>query len=186
MSRETITDVAAMKAGFPAKPPSIEGRPTLKTLLKVMVHMRACGMSHRTPGKPLGKLYLVLLANQYALYTASPYPTRAGNPGAVPFYAPNSNPTQRKQVEDNFNVNFKLHHDENNMDMALIERFYSMLDPSYEEELRDATASQANPTFLQIFGYAVQRYGNTTPQSRLENKNSMLHAWHQDDGMEAL
>jgi len=81
-----LTDLAAMRLGFPTVPSRFEGRPNLNILIRGLRHLMECAKSHRTPGQPLGKLYLCVLANTYAIYTAQAYPARAPNPGGAPFY----------------------------------------------------------------------------------------------------
>ena len=145
-----------------------------------------CAKSHRTPGHPLGKLYLAVQPAMYALYTQQAYPQRAGNPGDTPFYAVNSTAAVRKQADNTFGLLFCLHHDENTMDQALIERFYASIDMEYEMDMREAVVAIPNATFLQVFDQAIRKYGRTTPTSQKKNFDSMTAQWHPSDGVQRL
>ncbi len=138
-------------------------------------------MSHRTHGYPLGKLYLAIRQPSYALHTQHPYPSRRVDPGETPNYNPNDNATARKIIKNQFAVNYKLHHDENTMDMALIKRLYAMLDQEYAQELRDSVVRFANPTFLDVLDDGVQKWGQTTPSTRMENIASQTSPWNVAD-----
>ena len=87
---------------------------------------------------------------------------------------------------NSFQANYKLHHDKNTIDLALIERFLSMMPKKWDDAIRERTSTMANPTFLQVFQVAIRKYGDTTPSSRKENLDSMLNKWHPDDGIETL
>ncbi len=143
-------------------------------------------MLHQTHGYPLRKLYLAIHALSYALHTQHPYPARRGNPGKTPNYNPKDNATAQKVIKNQFAVNYKLHHDENTMDMALIKRLYAMLDPEYAQELQDRVVHFAKPTFLDIFDDAVQKQGQTTPSTRMENIASLTSPRNSADGIHRL
>ena len=63
MSQYGTTDLQSMKAAFPPAPHAIEGRPTLKALLRILKHIMECAKKYRIDGQPLGKLYLAVPAN---------------------------------------------------------------------------------------------------------------------------
>ncbi len=69
------------------------------------------------------------------------------------------------------------------MDMALIERLYAMLDGEYAQELRDSVVRFANPTFLEVFDDAVQKWVQTTPSTRMENIASLTSPCNAADGI---
>ena len=104
------TKLSAMKASFPPAPYKIEGKPSLKSLLRILKHMMECAKKHRTDGQPLGKLYLCVPPALYALQTAIAYPTRAADPGDSPFYAAGSTATQRKQCDNQFANLYRKYH----------------------------------------------------------------------------
>ena len=84
------------------------------------------------------------------------------------FFTPTVNTYRWKAVkrnirEDIFGVNYKHHHDKNNMDQALIECFYTMLALNYEEHLRDSIVTLPNPTFITIFKRAIRKWGLSDP-----------------------
>ncbi len=132
MTNYGCTNLAAMSDGFPSKPDTIQGKPNLKILLHPCLrHLCSCAMSHCTHRYPLGKLYLTICAPSYALHTQHPYPERRVDPRKTPHYNPNDNATAQKIIKNQFAVNYKLHHDKNTLNMALIEHLYALLDPKY-------------------------------------------------------
>ena len=90
------------------------------------------------------------------MHTAQAYPARRANPGQVPLYAPGASATERNIVDNSFQVNYKLHHDENTIDLALIERFLAMMPEKWNDAMRERTSTMANPTFLQVFQVAIR------------------------------
>ena len=111
----------------------------------------------------MGKLYLELRQQSYALHTANPYPQRTLDSGATAIYQGDENATQQKAIDNAFEVAYKRHHDENTMDQALISRLYSFLDDDHGQTLRDAVYRIPNPTFHDVFDAAVREWGQTTP-----------------------
>ena len=121
MANYGVTPIVEMRESFPAKPPAGEGKPDLHRLLDALRHIVDCAMTHRTPGQPLGKLYLAVRAPSYALHTAQPYPQREADPGHAETYIPGMDAAQRNNVKNAFTRRYKRHHDENNRDHGLIE-----------------------------------------------------------------
>ena len=93
---------------------------------------------------------------------------------------------QRRNTKNAFAVNYKRHHDENNMDQALIKRFLQMIDPDYTQSLHDATCHLANPTFINMFDQAVAMWGRTTPEARNANRACLTEPWNPADGVNRL
>ena len=187
MSEHGTTTIAAMMSAFPVKPPTRDGRPDLKYLLfPCLRHICSCAMSHRTPGQPMGKLYLALRQQSYGLHTAQPYPQRTPDPGETAVYQGNETATQRKAIDNTFEVAYKRHHDENTMDQALISRLYALLDEDHAQTLRDNVSRIPNPTFHEVFDNAVRKWGQTTPQSRLDNINALTAPWDAAEGVDKL
>ena len=186
VSLQKPVDIADMRAAFPAMPMPIRDKVTLKGLVRVLSHIVDCAASHRTPERPIGLIHLAIPNTLWHNYSGGTYPTRAANPGAVPFYGPNANGQRRADVNNAFAVHYKAYHDEQAMDGALSERFELMLPAKAAQELRVMKLTMANPTFLQIFTRAVQKWGRTTPTQRMQNRNDMTADWNAADGMSSL
>ena len=95
------------------------------------------------------------------------------------FFTPTVNTYRWKAVkrnirEDIFGVNYKHHHDKNNMDQALINRFYAILASNYKEDLCDSIITLPNPTFITTFKHAVTKWGQSNPSLQNTNKKTML------------
>ena len=132
------TDIDTIRSGFPPKPLQIEGRPSLhlQGLVYALDHLVDCGLSHRAPTQPFGKLHLVIDPTLWNNYSAQSYPARTLDPGNHPIYPANAGPTGHANIDNKFAIRNKGYTDEHEMDIALIERFYSLLEPSYEQDLR--------------------------------------------------
>ena len=180
------TDVATMTLAFPAMPPYHQGPINLKTLLKLQEHLINCAMTFQVDGRPKGYLDLAVGQAIYALYTANAYPARTADPGPRVIYTPNANALQQKNQENVFAINYKNHHNKQNMDRALTNCLYAMIGPDMAQNLRDNVIALANPTFLQVCDEAVRMWGHTTPTSRAKNLESLKAPWHPTEGMAKL
>ena len=121
----------------------------------------------------------------YAIYTAELYPARTANPGERVIYTNGANAIQQKNQENVFAIQYCAHHNKNHMDRAVIDRFYICLG-DYHQDLRDQTATMANPTFLEVCAKAVAMWGHTTPSSRQANLDTLKNPWHATEGMAKL
>ncbi len=61
-----------------------------------------------------------------------------------------------------------------------------MLDQEYAQELCDSVVRFANPTFLDVFNDAVQKWGQTTLSTRMENIASLMSPWNASDRIHRL
>ena len=91
----------------------------------------------------------------------------------------------RRSIEITFAVAYKLFQNKNTMDLALIKRFYGMLDDR-AEDLRDEMLGIANPTFLQVYDAAIAQWGHSTPSYCEANIASITDPWHETDSMKKL
>lgn len=180
------TDVATILAAFPSMPMIYEGPQSLKTLLAIQEHLISCAQTFRVDGRPLGLLDLAIPPALYALYTALAYPARTADPGATPQYAPNAGAVARLNTENLFALEYRSHHNERNMDQALINRMYLILGTERAQDLRDSLVDTANPTFLQACARAVALWGHTTPAARDANLATLKDPWQASDGMAKL
>ena len=103
-------------------------------------------------------------------------------------WCPGSNETARENVDNIFSLNDKVHHDENNMDEALIERFYDLLDPTHASNLREVMLAHFGvpATFIQTFESTMHKWGTSTATSHRDNRNIMVDAWYPNGGMTKL
>ena len=122
-------------------------------------------MTFRVEGQAMGYLWLAVVPQIYAIYTADIYPARTANPGERVIYTNGANAVAQKNQENVFAIQYRAHHNENHMDRALIDRFYICLG-NHHQDLRDAVAAMANPTFLEVCAKAVAMWGYITPLSR--------------------
>ena len=80
---------------------------------------------------------------------------------------------ERPNVNNNVALLFKLYHEDINMDMALVEVFYELLDGDYSADLREIMLSFANASFLTLFKQAIPKWGISIPGQQLTNCNTI-------------
>ena len=102
----------------------------------------------------LTHLYQAVPDAVYALHTADAYPVRAIDPGQRPTFVGPEADIARRNIENTFAVAYNLFQNEITMDLALMERFYGMVD-NRAEDLRDEMRGIAKPTFLQFYDAAI-------------------------------
>ncbi len=101
------------------------------------------------------KLYLIINASFYPLYTIRAYPNHAPYPGLTPFYTNNANATACVQVTNMFLLNYKLFHEECRMDITVSNCFYLLLEENYITDLHELMLAFPEAMFLQLFNQAV-------------------------------
>jgi len=71
------TDKAEMLEAFPAAPPAILGKPTIRELVRILQHLMACKQSHQSDISCLNLLSVCIPEQLYHHYneTNEPYPT---------------------------------------------------------------------------------------------------------------
>ena len=102
MSTEAGKDKTTIMAGFPPAVTPMTGEPTLREIIRVLMHIIACAQSLYTDISPLNYLFLVVTPQQYARITQEPYPPFPQDPGSVAPYT-EGDVNQRAQIKDNFN-----------------------------------------------------------------------------------
>jgi hypothetical protein len=76
MSALTETSLTSMKAVFPTAPTPIHGIPTLMSLINLMMHMRRCSQTQKTPvSATINMLFLAASPDQYLYFTNKTYPS---------------------------------------------------------------------------------------------------------------
>ena len=80
----------------------------------------------------------------------------------------------------------KSNHEELQMDIALSNLFYLLLEQDYAANLRELMLAIPEPTFLQLFKCAIRKWGNSTPGQQKANYNAMYKQWHPNEGTTKL
>jgi hypothetical protein len=76
MSALIETSLTSMKAAFPTAPEPIHGIPTLALLFDLMLHMRCCSQTQKTPASAtMNMLFLVASPDLYLYFTNRAYPS---------------------------------------------------------------------------------------------------------------
>ena len=90
------TSKAEMLAAFPPSVPAIVGQPSLKEMIRLLMHLITCSQLHHVEyGNGLNLLHICLPAHLYENFVADPanqpYPNFANNPGDLPAHNTNGN-----------------------------------------------------------------------------------------------
>ena len=187
MSTAVEKDKATIIAGFPAPVTPMTGEPTLREIIRVLMHIIACAQSLFTDISPLNYLFLVVTQQQYARITQEQYPQLPTDPGIIPPYTNQMDANQRAHAKANFEYEKARYTNCLEMSKALIERFLSLLSPKIRETYqKNVLLARPNATFLTVLLYFIDNYAFSTELDRTENRNRMLKDWHPADGFDAL
>ena len=129
MSTAVEKDKATIIAGFPAPVTPMTGEPTLREIIRVLMHIIACAQSLFTDISPLNYLFLVVTQEQCARITQEQYPQLPVDPGIIPPYTNQMDANQRAHAKANFEYEKARYTNCLEMSKALIERFLSLLSP---------------------------------------------------------
>ena len=102
MSTTVEKDKATIIAGFPAPVPPMTGEPTLREIIRVLMHIIACAESLFTGISPLNYLFFVVAREKYARITQEQYPQIPADPGIIPPYTNQMDANQRARAKANF------------------------------------------------------------------------------------
>ena len=72
-----------------------------------------------------------------------------------------------------YSIALKAHEDENTMDNLLLEEFLDMLDEDTATYLQDRVIYIVEPTFIQVYNIAYQKWGGSNPTLNLANRAKM-------------
>ncbi len=90
------------------------------------------------------------------------------------------------QVNILFPPNYKLHNEERHMGITISESFYLLIEEDYVVDLHKLMLAIPEPTFLQLFKYAITIWGNSTSGKRKANDNAMYKSWYPNNGTTKL
>ena len=177
---------ADMLAVFPEPPPKIIGIPNLREMIRIMYHMMACSQSHASQASPLGLLFVCLPQPLWAAYSQDPYPADPMDPGFVPAVNPNFSPVEADNYKSQWAYVKTVYEDFRTMNSALIDRFLSLMDPTYTTDFTYARVTHPTLQFRDCFTYFIGRYGATNETERSENRERMKAPWTLQEGWERL
>jgi len=144
-------------------------------------------MTYRLAASPIGMLYIACNANLWHHWSGGAPPARTANPGDTPFIVQWTTRNDAARIRDRWAVTKRKHNAENSMDEALILRFYECIENDYAKDIRDDLLGIANPTFLQVFERATEKYGKTTAAQRMETRTRLRNTkWNPSDGTTRL
>ena len=191
MSTAMETSLADMKAGFPFAPESIQGIPTLESLIELLFHMCQCAQTHCSPvSDNMNLLFFACPRFIYGFFAADAYPDAlAPIPPAVENvtdYTNCSNKNDRATTCAKHALNRKTGADIITMNAALADVFLDAVLVGVRAAFQQRCLRKPNIVFVPMFKWLVQHYGTTTAEDRDANRQQMAADWHPGDGFNAL
>ena len=179
---------AEILQGFPAAVPAMTGEPTLRELIRVLMHLMQCSLSLFTDLCQHNYLFLVLAPDIYKNETGQDPPAIPGNPGHRTSYENCTNSAAaRAERKDEFEHNKVRHENCRHMNEALVERFLSLLLGSIRTQYLGAQfVKTPNAKFIEVYEWFVSKYAHSDEMDRADNRKRMLTDWHPNDGFETL
>ena len=155
-------DKATILAGFPPPVTPMTGQPTLREIIRVLLHITACAQSLFTDISPLNYLFLALNEPQYARVTQELYPEVPADPGEILRYQEDHDANERSHVRDTFNRDKTWYTNCLEMDKALTERFMSLLEATIRATYETSVMlTQPNATFITVIRWFVDNYAHS-------------------------
>jgi len=175
-----------MLAAFPEACPKVIGQPTMRELIRVLMHMILCSQSCDYALSNCNFLFVCVPDWLYGLYTQEPYPNRVANPGPSPVFSINGTPAQHANEKSAWELNNKYYVEPRTMDSALITRFTSLFDEQFKRGFVKRYISNPKMTFRECFDWFYDAYGKYDEHDIAENEQRMKKPWSMHDGWEIL
>jgi hypothetical protein len=178
MSTAMETSLADMKAGFPFAPESIQGIPTLESLIELLFHMCQCAQTHCSPvSDTMNLLFCACPHPIYRFFMADAYPEAfAPTPPAVdkvPDYTNCSDKNDRATTRAKHALNRKTRADIITMNAALTDVFLDVVSVGVCAAFQQRRLHEPNIVFVDMFEWFAQHYGTTTAEDRDANRQQM-------------
>jgi hypothetical protein len=191
MSALKETSLISMKIAFPTAPKPVQGIPTLQSLIELMLHMCRCAQTHKTPtSKDMNMLFYAAAPDLYAFFTKEAYPKKF-----FPFPKEVEEvPDFKNCTDDNQHETLRLTHalarktraDIITMNAALSDVFLVNLPKLIRNGYNPIHMGSPNTVFLHMFQWFIKKYGVTTAEEQVENRQQMAADWQPADGFEQL
>jgi hypothetical protein len=185
------TSLTSMKAVFPTAPKPIQGIPTLKSLIDLMLHMCRCTQTHKTPASTkMNMLFCAVSSGLYSFFTTEtypasffPFPTKVD---AVPDFSGCTTNNERETLKSTHALARKMRADIVTMNAAPSDVFLSQLPKSIRKTYEPIRIKQLNTVFLHMFDWFTGKYGKMTTEDYKKNRQRMATNWHPSDCFEPL
>jgi hypothetical protein len=185
------TYLTSMRAAFPTATEPIQGIPTLASLINLMLHMRRCAQTHKTPPSTrMNMLFCAASPGLYSFFTTETYPASffpfPTEVDAVPDFSGCTTDNKRETLKSTHALARKTHSGIVTMNAALLDVVLAQLPKLICKTYKPIRMKQPNTVFLHMFDWFIGKYGKTTTEDREENQQRMAADWHPSDGFEPL
>ena len=185
------TSKSEMLAAFPPSVPAIVGQPSLKEMIRLLMHLITCSQSHHVEyGNGLNLLHICLPEHLYQRFVADPanqpYPHFANDPGDLPAHNAGGNAMVWSNEKLQWERAKMVYRDELNMDKALTDRLLQLTPSEYKQEFTLRLQTEPNMRFQDAFQYFVTRYTQADEHDRSENKATMDWDWTINDNFPVI
>jgi len=191
MSALSEASLTSMKAAFPAAPDSIQGIPTLASLIDLMLHICRCSQTQKTSASAtMNMVFCAASPGLYSFFTTEANPTTffpfLDEVDAVPDFSTCNSDNKREILKATNARDQKTRADIVTMNAALSNVFLANLPKVICETYEPICMKQLNMVFLHMFDWFITKYGKTTTEDCEENRQRMAADWHPSIGFEPL
>ena len=191
MAASTEFSLTSMKAAFPAAPDTIQGIPTLASLIDLMLHICRCSQTQKTPASAkMNMLFCAASPGLCSFFTNETYPTNyflfLAEVDSIPDFSACNSDNECKTLKATNARDQKTRAYIVTMNAALSDVFLANLSKAMHKTYKPIYMKQPNTVFLHMFDWFIMKYGKTTTKDREENQQQMAADWHPADGFEPL
>jgi hypothetical protein len=167
MSALMETSLTSKKVAFPTAPTPIHGKPTLTSLIHLMMHMCNCLQTQKTPAlATMNMLFLAASSDLYLYFTSETYPSSylpfLTEVDDVPDFSACTSNNKRKSLKATHARDQKTQADIVTMNAALSDVFLANLPKAICETYKLIRMKQPNTVFLHMFDWFITKRGRTT------------------------
>ena len=146
-----VTPKATMIAAFPAAISPVIGEPNARELIRVLRHLIQCAQSHNVDYCRQNLLFLCVPENAWPHFSADDWPDRPTDPGPCPIFLDTNTVSQNANARNAWDYAKMCHQDCMQMNAALVERFLSLVEPQYCDEVNDELVNNPGVEFIEFF-----------------------------------
>ena len=129
-----------------------------------------CAQSCKTPLSLQNFLFLTLPENIWNANTREQYPALPNPPPPIANYEGSVDASERVNTKAEWELSNKTFNKCINMNVALVTRFLSLINPTFKTCYELTQFSYPNAPFLNVFDFSMRKYKKSNEQDRAQNK----------------
>ena len=143
-----------------------------------------CAQSCKMPLSVQKHLLLTVPENIWIANTQEKYPVLPNPPPPIANYNGSIDASDRATTKAEWELSKNTFDECINMNVALVTRFLSLINPTFKTCYERRQLSYPNATFLKKFDFFMRKYKRSNEQERAHNKLRMHADWTPTDGFE--